>query len=124
MGLSGGARDAFLEDRVPAAGRWIRVAEEREEGLVEGREPLPGFPVGRRVEDLNAWILTEAFSALASCRIADDLPFVMAVNVSPAELDSRAVVANLAEALALGRVPAHRVVVELSERLVAEDQAT
>ncbi len=100
--------------------RW----HHREMGSVNTATILELAEVGNRVEQLNAWIFGQALRALVSCRLADELPFTLAVNVSPAELESRAVVGNLADALMVSEAPPHRVMVELSERLVAEDNAT
>ena len=100
--------------------RW----HHRELGAVNTATILELAEVVQRVRELNAWILGEALRALTECRVADSIPFSIAVNVSPAELDSRVVVANLSDALLVTDAPAERITVELSERLVAEDEAT
>ena len=93
-------------------------------GMVPPGEILELAETSQRVDELNAWILREALGMFASLRIPEHVPFQIAVNVTPAELASRATVANIADALLLSRVEPQRVIIELSERLVSEDSDT
>ncbi len=72
-----------------------------------------------RVGDLNRWIIDNALRDLGSLQLADDDDFTLAVNASPAELESAELIPNLRRALAETGLPPQRLIVELSERIVA-----
>lgn len=71
------------------------------------------------VGNLNAWIVHTALRDMSRWPIADDRPFILALNASPAELSSSALIPNLGDALLMTGIHPDRVVVELSERIVA-----
>jgi signal peptidase I len=72
------------------------------------------------IDELNAWIFDTALNDIATCcRPCGVEPFV-AVNVSPRELSLTSLSANMESALATSGISPSRVVVELSERIVAE----
>lgn len=100
--------------------RW----HHRELGTVNTATILELADVSDRVDQLNAWIVATALAGLRSCAVAEHHPFFMAINVSPAELESEQVANHLGDALLTAGVAPERVVVELSERMVTEDEAT
>ncbi|MGB5757869.1 MAG: bifunctional diguanylate cyclase/phosphodiesterase, partial [Acidimicrobiales bacterium] len=108
------ARTGRIEG-VEALLRWTH----RELGPVNTADILDLAEVSNRVDDLNAWIFQTALHAVAGCNIRPDASFFVAVNVSPVELDSDALVSNVHDALLLTGVPVSRVIIELSERIVA-----
>ena len=70
------------------------------------------------VDELNAWVFRTALSEVAECSAGTDV--FVAVNVSPRELGLDTLVDNMRDAMARSGLPPSRVVVELSERIVAE----
>ncbi len=68
---------------------------------------------------LNRWIIDNAMRELGTLPLAPDDDFTLAVNASPAELESEELIPNLRRALAETGLPPHRLIVELSERIVA-----
>ena len=72
-----------------------------------------------RVGQLNRWIVDNALRELGMLPLAEDDEFTLAVNASPAELESAELIPNLRRALAETGLPPHRLIVELSERIVA-----
>ena len=74
-----------------------------------------------RVGQLNRWIVDNALRQARTLPLADDDDFALAVNASPAELESAELIPNLRRALAETGLPPHRLIVELSERIVAAD---
>lgn len=97
---------------VEALIRWIHP----ELGSVSAPAILDTAEVTGSVDELNAWIFKTSLTDVASC---DAEPFI-AVNVSPHEVELDTLVDNMLAALATSGVPPSRVVVELSERMVAE----
>ncbi len=81
------ARTGRIEG-VEALLRWTH----RELGPVNTADILDLAEVSNRVDDLNAWIFQTALQAVAGCNIRPDASFFVAVNVSPVELDSDALV--------------------------------
>ncbi|NND74487.1 MAG: EAL domain-containing protein, partial [Ilumatobacter sp.] len=71
------------------------------------------------VDELNAWVFRTAMRDVISCGLPADSSFFVAVNVSPRELELPTLVANMEAALVQSGMPPARVVVELSERIVA-----
>lgn len=96
--------------------RWTH----RELGSVSAPAILELAEVSDRVDDLNNWILRSALGAVGAISLDDDREFTIAVNVSPTELELPTLVTNITDALLLSGVPADRLVIELSERIVAE----
>ena len=73
-----------------------------------------------RVDELNAWVFETALTQVVGCCPGGDSAPFIAVNVSPHELELDTLVDNMLAALATSGAPPSRVVVELSERIVAE----
>jgi EAL domain-containing protein (putative c-di-GMP-specific phosphodiesterase class I) len=96
--------------------RWTH----RELGSVSAPAILELAEVSDRVDELNTWILRSALGTVGSIRLDDSDEFAIAVNVSPTELELPGLVDNVRDALMLSGVPARRLVVELSERIVAD----
>ncbi len=71
------------------------------------------------VSELNGWIVHTALGEMSRWPISAERPFTLAINASPAELSSPALIPNLGDALLLTGVRPSQVVVELSERIVA-----
>lgn len=72
------------------------------------------------VDRLNAWVFETALAEVASLPPNSGVPLFVAVNVSPNELELDSLVDNMGAALAASGLPPERVIVELSERIVAE----
>jgi EAL domain-containing protein (putative c-di-GMP-specific phosphodiesterase class I) len=72
------------------------------------------------VDKLNAWIFETALIDTASCGSNNGFELFIAVNVSPQELELDSLVDNMVVALAASGVAPSRVIVELSERIVAK----
>ncbi len=100
--------------------RWTH----RELGSVSAPSILDLAEVSDRVDDLNKWILQSALSAVGVLTLDADHEFTIAVNVSPTELELPTLVTNVTDALLLSGVPAERLVIELSERIVADRGAS
>jgi diguanylate cyclase (GGDEF)-like protein len=66
---------------------------------------------------IGAWVVEEA------CRVARDWPepLIVAVNLSPKQLDSDDIQAVVGRALAASGLPAHRLELEITEGVVLED---
>jgi len=96
--------------------RWTH----RELGSVSAPAILELAEVSDRVNELNNWILRTALGTVGSIRLDDSDEFTISVNVSPTELELPGLVDNVRDALMLSGLPAHRLVVELSERIVAD----
>ncbi len=71
------------------------------------------------IAELHGWIVDRALQEMATLPLDDDENFTLAVNTSPAELECPALVPNIRDALQKSGLPPHRLVVELSERIVA-----
>ncbi len=99
---------------VEALLRWTH----RELGPISTATVLELADVSGRVDDLNRWILTSAFSDLARWALPPDVRFTLAVNVSPSELASEHLIANLRGAFDATGIGPERVIIELSERIV------
>lgn len=100
--------------------RWTH----RELGSVSAPAILELAEVSDRVDDLNKWILRSALSAVGAIELDPSQEFAIAVNVSPTELELPTLVTNITDALLLSGVSAHRLVIELSERIVADRGAS
>ena len=74
-----------------------------------------------RVGQLNRWIVDHALRELSTLPLTGDHDFALAVNASPAELESADLIPNLRRALEETGLPPSRLIVELSERIVAAD---
>lgn len=96
--------------------RW----EHREMGAVNTATILELAEASKQVDAMNAWILRTAMSAIQGCNIDPDTDFFIAVNVSPTELASPQLIANITDAFVLSGMAPNRLVIELSERIIAE----
>ncbi len=96
--------------------RWTH----RELGSVSAPAILELAEVSDRVDELNNWILQTALGTVGSIHLDASDEFTIAVNVSPTELELPGLVHNVKDALMLSGLPAQRLVVELSERIVAD----
>ncbi|MGI9607704.1 MAG: signal peptidase I [Acidimicrobiales bacterium] len=105
--------------RVVAAEALLRW-NHRELGAVNTPTILELAETSGRVDELNAWIFEHGLGAVRSCNLRPDADFFMAINVSPTELESEALLQNIGDALLLTGVSKDRLVVELSERIVAD----
>lgn len=100
--------------------RWTH----RELGAVSPPTILELAELTEREQDLNSWILRTALGAVAAIGLHDDQEFTIAINVSPAELELPTLVHNVEDALLLSGVAADRLIIELSERIVADRGAS
>ncbi len=97
--------------------RW----RHRELGPIPPGDVLELAQAAGRLSQLNAWILTTALAGVASCALDDEQTFAVAVNVSPTELAAEWLVPHISDALTLTGVAPERLVIEVSERVVADD---
>ena len=100
--------------------RWTH----RELGAVNTPTVLELAEVSGRVEQLTAWIFETALTSLSNCKLRPDAEFFMAVNVSPTELASESLIASVGDSLFLSGISANRLVIELSERIVADREGS
>lgn len=100
---------------VEALLRWTH----REMGPVSTATVLELAEVTGRVDDLTAWIFRRALTDIASCRVPEHHEFTVAVNVSPTELASPRLIDTIGHSLEESGLPASRLMVELSERIIA-----
>lgn len=128
--LDGGELFMHYQPLVASESRQIVGAEalirwtHRELGNVSAPAILELAELSDRVDELNNWILRSALGALGSLDLDPEREFSIAVNVSPTELELPNLITNVTDALLLADVPADRLVIELSERIVAERGAT
>lgn len=100
--------------------RW----NHRELGNVNAPAILELAEITDRVNELNMWILEQSLRIVGALNLDENQEFSIAVNVSPTELELPNLVSNITDALLLSGVSAERLVIELSERIVAERGAT
>ncbi|MCP5035600.1 MAG: signal peptidase I [Actinomycetia bacterium] len=96
--------------------RW----KHRELGAVDTATILELAELSGLMEEMTAWIVNSALTATASLDLSDNPEFFVAVNLSPTELESPNLIETINDALMLANTPPHRLVIELSERLIAE----
>ncbi len=84
---------------------------------------IPVAETSSLICDLDRWVLHEATRQLASWRAATPAAprVTMAVNVSGRHLTDRRVVTDVADALAASGLPAHLLVVEVTETVLVDD---
>jgi EAL domain-containing protein (putative c-di-GMP-specific phosphodiesterase class I) len=84
---------------------------------------IPVAEASSLICDLDRWVLHEATRQLAAWRAATPAApeVTMAVNVSGRHLTDRRVVADVADALAASGLPAHLLVVEVTETVLVDD---
>ena len=100
---------------VEALVRWVHPSL----GRIDPPEILEAAESSDQVDALNAWIFRTALADVASCWPTPGAPPFVAVNVTPAELELRTLEANVRRALAASGLEPSRLVIELSERIVA-----
>ncbi len=100
---------------VEALLRWSH----REVGAVGAATIVEIAEATGSVDELSAWVFRTALTDIASCSTDPYRDLFVAVNVSPRELELDTLVPNMERALAESGLAASRVVVELSERIVA-----
>ena len=103
---------------VEALLRWTH----RDLGTVNTATILELAEASKRVDDLNAWILKTALGAMSTWNLAPEIDFYIAVNVSPSELISPALIPNIGDALLVTNIAPSRLIIELSERIVASSR--
>ncbi len=86
---------------------FIQVAEETQQIL----------PIG-------LWVIEEAIASLAKWNIGRAEPYTMSINVSAVQLRNTDVVESLNKCLALHKVPAHLIAIELTETVLFKDTST
>jgi predicted signal transduction protein with EAL and GGDEF domain len=89
-------------------------------GAVPAPEIIDVAEASGNVDTLNAWIFRTALTEVAQLCTGDGPAPFIAVNVSPRELELESLPANMAAAIEASGLDASQVVVELSERIVAE----
>jgi diguanylate cyclase (GGDEF)-like protein len=72
------------------------------------------------VSELNRWVFHRALTDIAACPSPRDAPLFVAVNVSPEELELETLCDNMRSAIDASEISPRHVVVELSERIVAQ----
>ncbi|SDF93966.1 putative bifunctional diguanylate cyclase/phosphodiesterase [Klenkia brasiliensis] len=98
--------------------RWDRPGH----GMVPPDSFVPVAEASRLVCDLDRWVLGEATRQLAAWRAAGAADGVtMAVNLSGRHLTDRRVVDDVARALADAGLPAHLLVLEVTETVLVDD---
>lgn len=132
VGLAGGEMQLYYQpvvdvtsDRVTgyeALVRWQRPGH----GLVPPDEFIPAAEESQLICELDRWVLHEATRQLAEWRrdagLADEVPEpTIAVNVSGRHLADRRVVQDVTDALAASGLPAHLLVLEVTETVLVAD---
>ncbi|MQA32499.1 putative bifunctional diguanylate cyclase/phosphodiesterase [Modestobacter roseus] len=102
--------------------RWDRPGV----GMVPPDVFVPAAEGSRLICDLDRWVLHEATRQLAAWRGSVPLPPghpepTVAVNVSGRHLADRQVVTDVADALAASGLPAHLLVLEVTETVLVDD---
>lgn len=102
--------------------RWERPGH----GMVHPDAFIPVAEASRLIFELDRWALLEATCQLAEWRCAagaaaEEWELTVAVNVSGRHLTDRRVVQDVAEALAVSGLPAHLLVLEVTETVLVDD---
>ncbi|MEM9132953.1 MAG: signal peptidase I [Actinomycetota bacterium] len=127
--LEGGELRLAYQPIVDAADRGIRGVEallrwdHRELGAVDTGTILVLAETGNLADDLTAWIFATALREIAETRIDPTVDFMVAINVSPIEAASPRLVPVVEQSLVESGLPASWLVIELSERMVANGDA-
>ncbi|WP_299955407.1 bifunctional diguanylate cyclase/phosphodiesterase [uncultured Modestobacter sp.] len=131
-GLAGGEMVLHYQPVIDVAGsrltgyealvRWERPGH----GMVPPDLFIPAAEESRLICELDRWVLHEATRQLAEWRadagVADGEPEpTIAVNISGRHLADRRVVADVADALAASGLPAHLLVLEVTETVLVDD---
>jgi diguanylate cyclase len=96
---------------VEALTRWFHPTW----GAVSPAEFIPVAEAGGHIHTLGRWVLRQA--CLDAARWPGSHPPKVSVNVSALQITSGRLVAQVREALAAAKLPAHRLVIELTESL-------
>ncbi|NHC43902.1 putative bifunctional diguanylate cyclase/phosphodiesterase [Motilibacter aurantiacus] len=99
--------------------RWERPGH----GLVPPAEFIPLAEQSNLICDLGRWALAEATRQLAEWSTGAGSGLTMAVNISARHLASPRIVDDVADALAASGLDPSRLVVELTETIMADDPA-
>jgi diguanylate cyclase (GGDEF)-like protein len=102
--------------------RWERPGV----GMVPPDEFIPVAEGSRLIGDVDRWVLQEATRQLAQWRTEcpttpGELEPTVAVNISGRHLADRRIVADVADALAASGLPAHLLVLEVTETVLVDD---
>ncbi|WP_230534277.1 bifunctional diguanylate cyclase/phosphodiesterase [Microvirga roseola] len=89
-------------------------------GLISPLEFIPTAEESGLIGPIGDWILDEA----CSTALTWDLPLKVAINLSPMQFKRRDVLASVKKALALSGLPAHRLVLEITESVKLTGEAT
>lgn len=89
-------------------------------GKINPDEFIPIAEETGMIEQIGAWVLHQACRQLAHW-LRDGHDVWLSVNVSPRELHPQEYVTRVADILRIHRVPASRLVLEVTEQAVAED---
>ncbi|MGY1651170.1 putative bifunctional diguanylate cyclase/phosphodiesterase [Geodermatophilus sp. SYSU D01119] len=129
--LTDGGMRLHYQPVVDVAGQRLHGFEalvrwERDGRMVPPDEFVPVAEASRLICDVDRWVLHEATRQLAAWRAASPPPAgepepTMAVNVSGRHLTDRRVVADVADALAASGLPAHLLVLEVTETVLVDD---
>ncbi|MGX5654192.1 putative bifunctional diguanylate cyclase/phosphodiesterase [Geodermatophilus nigrescens] len=129
--LADGGMRLHYQPVVDVAGQRLHGFEalvrwERDGRMVPPDEFIPVAEASRLICDVDRWVLHEATRQLAAWRAASPVPAgepepTIAVNLSGRHLTDRRVVADVADALAASGLPAHLLVLEVTETLLVDD---
>ena len=93
----------------------------REDGsLVSPAQFIPALVASGLIMDVGAWVIEEACTRMAS--LEEESQVSIAINVSPCQLESDAIIEHVKQVLHKTQLPANRLVIEITEDLVIEDQ--
>jgi diguanylate cyclase (GGDEF)-like protein/PAS domain S-box-containing protein len=91
----------------------------REDGsLVSPAQFIPALVSSGLIIDVGAWVIEEACTHMAAL----DCDVSIAINVSPIQLESDAIIDHVKQVLQKTGLPANRLVIEITEDLVIQDQ--
>mgnify|MGYP000011706381 FL=1 len=93
----------------------------REDGtLVSPAQFIPALVSSGLIIDVGAWVIEEACTHMAELKLESDVS--IAINVSPIQLESDAIIDHVKQVLQKTGLPANRLVLEITEDLVIQDQ--
>ncbi len=96
--------------------RWKHPAK----GMISPLQFIPTAEESGLIGPIGDWILEEACSTAMTW----DLPLSVAVNLSPVQFKRRDVFASVKKALDMSGMPAHRLVLEVTESVKLTEEAT
>lgn len=93
----------------------------REDGsLVSPAQFIPALVDNGLIIDVGAWVIEEACEKMTALDVPNHVS--IAINVSPCQLDSDAIIDHVKRVLNKTKLPANRLVLEITEDLVIQDQ--